>query len=69
MEGYGPDRLPSNLVLPYCDAVGSWLVWAREPIMQPELTAHLKEITADRLPSWTTAYTWHIAPIEIYYLR
>jgi hypothetical protein len=69
MEGYGPDRLPSNLALPYCDAVGSWLVWAREPIMQPGLTAQLKEITAQRLPAWTTAYTWHIAPIEIYYLR
>jgi hypothetical protein len=69
MKGYGPDQLPSNLALPYCDAVGSWLVWSREPIMQPELTARLSEITAQHMPTWTSVYTWQFAPIEIYYLR
>lgn len=68
VRGYGPDRLPSNLELPFCDNVGSWLVWPREAVMKPELTKQLQAITGDRLPVWTSVHTWQFAPIEIYYL-
>ncbi len=70
IEGYGPDRLPSNLVMPYCDGVGSWLVWSRDDnIMQPDLSAKLYMITAGHLPVWRSDYAWQMAPIEIYYLQ
>lgn len=67
----GLDFLPSNLLMPYCDAgdLGPWLVWPREEKMRPEIKALLAARTAGRMPVWQSGSGWQWAPIEIYYLH
>lgn len=47
----------------------AWLLWPRDPYLDPALNQQMTKLTADLVPMWTITSNWQMSPTDLYLLN